>query len=115
MEIVVLIVVYFVPAVIAGMRNHQNGGAIFALNLLLGWTLIGWVAALVWSLTASAAPVAVGAAGPPPILSATTETIERLQALRASATISEAEFQELKARAMAGSGPAVGAAADAAG
>jgi hypothetical protein len=26
--------------------------AIFALNLLLGWTLLGWFAALVWSLTA---------------------------------------------------------------
>ena len=25
--------------------------AIFALDLLFGWTLIGWVVALVWSLT----------------------------------------------------------------
>jgi Superinfection immunity protein len=27
--------------------------AIFALNLLLGWTFLGWVAALVWALTNS--------------------------------------------------------------
>ncbi|WP_231969555.1 superinfection immunity protein [Polynucleobacter necessarius] len=25
-----------------------NIGAIFALNLFLGWSLIGWVIALVW-------------------------------------------------------------------
>jgi hypothetical protein len=31
------------------MGKH-NAGAIFALNLLLGWTLVGWVVALVWAL-----------------------------------------------------------------
>jgi hypothetical protein len=25
--------------------------AIFLLNLLLGWTALGWIAALVWSFT----------------------------------------------------------------
>ena len=43
--------VYFLPTVVAMMRNHHNAGAILVLNLLLGWTLLGWVAALVWSLT----------------------------------------------------------------
>lgn len=46
------VVAYFLPTIIAGMRLHHQGGAIFALNLLLGWTLIGWVAAFVWSCTA---------------------------------------------------------------
>ncbi|MCH8328391.1 MAG: superinfection immunity protein [Candidatus Marinimicrobia bacterium] len=41
--------IYFVPAVVA--RGKRNFGAIFALNLFLGWTLIGWVGALVWALT----------------------------------------------------------------
>jgi Superinfection immunity protein len=44
--------VYFVPAIIAFSRNHRNRAAILVLDLLLGWTLLGWVAALVWSLTA---------------------------------------------------------------
>jgi hypothetical protein len=26
--------------------------AIFVLNLLLGWTLLGWIGSLVWSCTA---------------------------------------------------------------
>ena len=44
---------YFLPTFIVNIRNHHNGTAIAVLNLLLGWTLIGWVAALVWSLTAT--------------------------------------------------------------
>lgn len=31
--------------------SKDNAGAIFALNLFLGWTFIGWVIALVWALT----------------------------------------------------------------
>ncbi len=44
---------YFVPIAIAMFRGHGNCGAIFVLNLLLGWTFIGWVIALVWSVTAT--------------------------------------------------------------
>ncbi|MEQ8405347.1 MAG: superinfection immunity protein [Oceanicaulis sp.] len=44
---------YFLPTVIALARSHHNGFAIFLTNLLLGWTLIGWVIALIWSVTAS--------------------------------------------------------------
>jgi hypothetical protein len=56
--IIVLIVLgclsYFLPAFIAFARGHHNKGAIFLLNLLLGWTFIGWVVCLVWSFTNSA-------------------------------------------------------------
>jgi Superinfection immunity protein len=41
---------YFLPSLIAWRRNHRNLGSVMALNAMLGWTLIGWVAALVWSL-----------------------------------------------------------------
>lgn len=47
--IVILIALYFVPTFI-GLRK-RNAGAIFVLNLLLGWTFVGWVVALVWALT----------------------------------------------------------------
>jgi hypothetical protein len=40
---------YFIPSIVAyGRKNHT--GAIFALNLFLGWTLLGWVVALVMAL-----------------------------------------------------------------
>jgi hypothetical protein len=43
---------YFLPCIIAWLRNHHQGIAILLLNLFLGWTFLGWVIALVWSATA---------------------------------------------------------------
>ena len=45
---------YFLPTCIALGRDHPNTVAIFLLDLFLGWTLLGWIAALVWSTTAVA-------------------------------------------------------------
>jgi hypothetical protein len=45
---------YFLPTILGMLRHKRNSLAIFALNLLLGWTLIGWIIALVWGLTADA-------------------------------------------------------------
>jgi hypothetical protein len=50
--ILVLVVGYFVPSVVAVARGKKNALAILALNLFLGWTFLGWVAAFVWSLLA---------------------------------------------------------------
>jgi hypothetical protein len=52
--VVVCLVPYFLPTIIAILRKKQSAGGIFVLNLLLGWTVIGWVGALIWSLTADA-------------------------------------------------------------
>lgn len=49
---VVVVLLYLLPAFVAGIRGHHNGGAICALNVLLGWTGLGWIIALVWALTA---------------------------------------------------------------
>jgi ribosomal protein L40E len=48
----VLIVLYFTPAWFAIVRRHHHAAAIVAVNLFLGVTIIGWVIALIWSLTA---------------------------------------------------------------
>jgi ABC-type transport system involved in cytochrome c biogenesis permease component len=42
---------YVVPTILAWYRSHHNTLAIGALNLLLGWTVIGWIGALIWALT----------------------------------------------------------------
>ena len=47
----VAVAVYFIPTWVAYARKHHNANAIFLVNLLLGWTALGWIAALVWSLT----------------------------------------------------------------
>jgi len=46
-----LVAIYFLPTIVAGVRGHHNRGAIALLNLFLGWTFLGWVAALVWAAT----------------------------------------------------------------
>jgi hypothetical protein len=55
MELIIILFIlgiYFLPTIIAGSRKHQQANAIFALNLFLGWTLLGWVGSLVWAATA---------------------------------------------------------------
>lgn len=32
-------------------RKHNNSGAIFVLNLFLGWSCLGWIIAIVWAHT----------------------------------------------------------------
>ena len=44
--------IYFLPSTMSFSRDQPNRFAILALNLFLGWTLLGWVVSLVWSLTA---------------------------------------------------------------
>ena len=44
--------IYFVPTIVAAIRGTRNLVAILVLNLLAGWTFLGWVAALVWALVA---------------------------------------------------------------
>ena len=66
----VLLFPYFLPTIIAILRHKANAGGIFVLNLLLGWTLIGWIGALVWALSADAQPTIIvhnqPASAPPP-------------------------------------------------
>lgn len=52
----VLIGIYFVPAIVANANHKRNTGAILILNLLLGWTIIGWVVALVWAVMVDSGP-----------------------------------------------------------
>ena len=40
---------YFMPAIIAHHRRHLSSGAILLLNLLLGWSIIGWIVCFAWA------------------------------------------------------------------
>ncbi len=40
---------YFLPAIIGFYRKKDNKISILMLNLFLGWSLIGWVVAIVWA------------------------------------------------------------------
>ncbi len=47
-----LLVLYFLPGLIASRRKHPQLNSIVAVNIFLGWTLVGWVVALAMSLSA---------------------------------------------------------------
>ena len=63
----VSLVVYLAPLVIGWTRRVPDLGAVAVINILLGWTLIGWVAALALALrTASPSAPRDGYVVPPP-------------------------------------------------
>lgn len=49
-----MILLYFLPAIIA--HNKRDFTAIFLVDLLFGWTVIGWIVALVWACSAETRP-----------------------------------------------------------
>ena len=51
-------VMYFLPTIIAALKSKRDTVAILLLNLFLGWSVIGWIVALVWAAK-SDYPVAV--------------------------------------------------------
>lgn len=46
---IIVFALYFLPTIIGW--NHRNINSIGMLNLFLGWTLIGWVVAIIWAVS----------------------------------------------------------------
>lgn len=63
---------YLVPTIVALVRKAPNTASVVAVNVLLGWSLIGWAVALAMALRDPARARATGPvtiiqnAGPPP-------------------------------------------------
>jgi hypothetical protein len=51
--ILFLVALYWLPTLIALVRQTPSALGIAALNFFFGWTVIGWIVALVWALAAS--------------------------------------------------------------
>ena len=47
--LLVIILIYMLPTLIAFGREHPLRQEVLVLNLLLGWTLIGWVGVFLWA------------------------------------------------------------------
>ncbi len=50
--VILFAVFYFVPTVVAWRRKVHKRTGITVLNLLLGWTVLGWIGALIWACSA---------------------------------------------------------------
>ncbi len=48
--VIVISLVYFFPAIVAMSKGQKDARSILVINLFLGWTAIGWVAALAWAV-----------------------------------------------------------------
>jgi len=50
---------YMAPLIIATIRDHDRLPWIGLLNFAAGWTVVGWIGALVWSVTIMRQPAAI--------------------------------------------------------
>jgi len=56
---------YFLPLIVAGVRHVPNIGSVAVINIFLGWTFIGWVVALAMAMRSSLASTSVHVYGGP--------------------------------------------------
>ncbi|HEY0264973.1 MAG TPA: superinfection immunity protein [Granulicella sp.] len=60
-HLAIVTLLYFLPTILAAHRGHRVTG-ILVLNVLVGWTCIGWIALLLWAVLSTPRYVVV----PPP-------------------------------------------------
>ncbi|MBN6740543.1 superinfection immunity protein [Acidithiobacillus sp. MC6.1] len=46
----VIALIYLLPALLAFAMGHPHPWGVLLVDLVLGWTIMGWIAALVWAL-----------------------------------------------------------------
>lgn len=97
---------YFLPSYEAYHRNHKSFNAIALLNVFLGWTLVGWVGALVWACKSQVQEVEVRYSGSPQSVQpeqamSVSDELRKLAKLRDDGILSEAEFQAQKSKLLA--------------
>ena len=47
---------YWLPTLVALVRQTPSALGVAMLNFFLGWTVIGWIVALLWALAAHTGP-----------------------------------------------------------
>lgn len=94
------IIFYFIPSFIAVIRKKPNRMAIMALNLFLGWSIIGWVVSLVWSLSNGSANqnIIITQPNAPKSNPDKFEELEKLNNLLDKQIISQEEFEIQKSK-----------------
>lgn len=110
-------IIYIAPSIVAFRRNHPNRWIILVVNVAFGGTIVGWGIAMAWAMRAAHRIGAVSSGGEsglnlfindvrkiqvvdPPPLPATSpvQELDRLHDLLVRGAISQAEFDDLKAK-----------------
>jgi hypothetical protein len=50
--LMLIALIYMLPTILAFGREHPRRHDLAVLNILLGWTLIGWIIIFLWALLA---------------------------------------------------------------
>ena len=89
--IILSIFIYFIPTIIACKKDHKNKMIIFVVNLLSGYSIIGWIISFVWALS----NFDIKNCRRIPTIA---EEIEELNKLKGKGIITEEEFEKKKAQ-----------------
>ncbi len=55
-ELIVVVILYMLPTLIAYARDIPQRKTVTVVNIVFGWTLVGWVIAFIWALMAQTSP-----------------------------------------------------------
>jgi hypothetical protein len=47
--LMLILILYLLPTLIAFGREHPRRGEIAVVNIVVGWTLIGWIIVFLWA------------------------------------------------------------------
>jgi T4 superinfection immunity protein len=47
--LLLIVLIYMLPTLVAFGREHPRRHEITVVNILLGWTLIGWIGVFLWA------------------------------------------------------------------
>lgn len=115
-ELLILLVVaipalllYFLPTILAFSRKKSNKGIIFLVNFFLGWSLIGWIASLIWALSTDNSQTIIVNNNPTNLEGKAIvnkestyddklNNLQRLKDLFDSGVLTEIEFEEQKSK-----------------
>lgn len=86
---------YFIPAIIA--HDNRNASTVVIINLFFGWTLIGWVVALILAF-ADSKPVVIQQSSK----ADKYDQLQKLEDLRTKGVLSTEEFMKEKRKVMEG-------------
>lgn len=51
--VLLALLIHFLPSFIAFSREHKSRMLILLLNVVLGWTGIGWIVLMIWAVKGS--------------------------------------------------------------
>lgn len=92
----ILFAIYIKPTTSAFEKNHPQKNTVLWLNILTGWTIIGWLALLMWMNPGSEQSKTISQSSPEQQNPSATDKLLQLKALRDADAITQEEYEQKK-------------------